>query len=82
MFFGVPWDVLGHPYGLKHPSRQHYYELYENNDIDVDFVKIIIIIIKCEEGDWGPRILDTPSPYYSLLYTKVDYPRTSNKHLK
>jgi hypothetical protein len=35
----VPWDVLGHPCGLKHPSWQDYYELYENNDIEVNFVK-------------------------------------------
>jgi hypothetical protein len=34
-----PLDVLGHPCGLKHPSWQHYYELYENNDINVNFVK-------------------------------------------
>jgi len=34
-----PLDVLGHPCGLKHPSWQHYYELYGNNDIDVNFVQ-------------------------------------------
>jgi len=39
-------------------------------------------IKKCEEGDRGPRILDTPSPYYFLRYTKVDYPTNSNKHFK
>jgi hypothetical protein len=82
MFCRVPWDVLGHPYGLKHPSWQHYYELYENNDIDVNFVKKKNTIKKCEEGDRGLRILDTTSRYYSLLYTKVDNPRTSNKHFK
>lgn len=81
-FCRVLWDVLGHPCDLKHPSWQHYYELYENNYIDVKFCQNKHATKKVWRGAQGPRILDTSSPYYSLLYTNVDYPTTSNKHFK